>query len=89
METITFEDALKRLGIEKYKDRIWHSNSHGELFHLADYFWFNEITTDNLIPLFTKSFEMFVEHADKTWERPDSVFQHMPRMFKDYYSKVE
>ena len=34
---MTFDEALKILDIEIYKNRIIHSNSHGELFHLADY----------------------------------------------------
>ena len=29
---MTFGEALKKLGIEEYKERIYNSNSHGELF---------------------------------------------------------
>ena len=32
-----FKEALEKLGIEDYADRIFKSNSHGELFHLQQY----------------------------------------------------
>ena len=34
---MTFNEALKKLNIEYYGERIWKSNSHGELFHLDQY----------------------------------------------------
>ena len=33
---MNFEEALKKLDIEEYEERIINSNSHGELFHLQD-----------------------------------------------------
>ena len=35
--SMTFKEALEYLGIEEYSERIFNSNSHGELFHLVDY----------------------------------------------------
>ena len=43
---MTFEESLKNLGIEEYADRIFNSNSHGELFHLLDYISLAEYFTD-------------------------------------------
>ena len=36
-DKMNFEEALKKLNIEDYKEAIFNSNSHGELFHLMDY----------------------------------------------------
>lgn len=76
---LTFEEAVKFLGIEDYQDRIWKSNSHGELFHLQDYICFAGVFKDDAI-YFKKLFEFCVEFAEKEWTRPESCFQHMPAL---------
>lgn len=76
-----FRESLRVLGIEDYAERIWNSNSHGELSHTWDYIdmaraynghakWFR--------PLFLEA----VAFAQREWTRPESVFQHMPAMIK-------
>ena len=72
---MTFQEALSKLNIEDYGDRIFHSNSHGELFHLNDY-----ILLANTIPegfIFRTDFEKIVKYAEDNWARPESVFQHI------------
>ena len=80
---ITFEDALKKLGVEDYSDRIFNSNSGGELFHLSHYV---------MMALYLKNTEWFrvlfveiVEMAEKEWERPESIFQHIPKIMADCF----
>ena len=34
---MNFTEALQKLGIEEYAERIFASNSHGELMHLEQY----------------------------------------------------
>lgn len=82
---MTFGDALKRLNIEDYGERIFNSNSHGELFHLADYIAMAETIEDP--SWFRELFVVLVAHAEKTWQRPESVFQHFPRMLIDEWQK--
>jgi len=81
-EGISFKECLKRLGIEKYGERIFSSNSHGELFHLADYHML-ATTIDNKDNWFGKYFDGLVKWAEKEWERPESIFQHIPRMLTE------
>ena len=40
---MNFNEALKILGIEDYAERIFNSNSQGELFHLQQYFQLAEL----------------------------------------------
>ena len=75
-----FKEALVKLGIEKYAERIYHSNSHGELFHLADYITMAELLPEGAIKKFPDWFELVVKYAEKNWDRPDSVFQHIQRI---------
>lgn len=79
---MSFEEALKTLGIEEYKERIFHSNSHGELFHLLDYIWLAENWPQPKEPEheFSIVFKKIVDFAQEKWERPESVFQHIPKM---------
>lgn len=79
---MTFKQALKKLGIEDYSERIFNSNSHGELVHLADYFWMAENLKGD-ITWFRPVFEIVVEFCEKNWSRPESCFQHMPKLIKD------
>ena len=75
---MSFDDALKTLGIERYKKRIYKSNSHGELFHLYDYVMIANVVGDD--PEFSGYFDELVGFAEENWERPESVFQHIPKM---------
>ena len=78
---MTFLDALKKLGIEDYSERIFNSSSTGELFHLGDYITLAEALSD--AAWFRPWFEAVVEYADKNWERPESVFQHVSNLLKE------
>ncbi len=75
---MNFTESLEALGIEKYSDRIFNSNSHGELFHLVDYV----VIADALgkTDWFKEWFESVVKEAEETWQRPESVFQHISKI---------
>jgi hypothetical protein len=79
---MTFDQALKKLNIEDYKERIFNSNSHGELFHIQDYIFMAE----NILPenekYFRFYFEKIVKWAEETWNRPESIYQHMLKQFQ-------
>lgn len=77
-----FIEALKILGIEEYKDRIFNSNSHGELFHLNDYVVMAEYLNTPDDPWFGKWFRAVVEWSDKNSKNPNAVFQHIPEILK-------
>lgn len=76
---ISFNDALKILNIEEYGERIFNSNSRGELFHLQGYIILAKNIKDSptAISIFKKYFEESVEDANENWQRPQSVFQHI------------
>lgn len=82
-ENLSFKESLEILGIEKYSDDIWNSNSNGELFHTYDYIDFAKAMqprfkeNPNLKELFKKTFNEGIEQANKNWSRPASVFQHI------------
>lgn len=78
---MTFTDALQKLGIEKYSERIFNSNSHGELFHIQDYFYLAQNLEDP--SWFPKWFDDIVNQAEKQWERPESVFQHILKILNN------
>ena len=84
---LSFKEACEKLGIERYAERIFHSNSRGELFHLYDYIRIVEICGS--LPWFSEWFDFIVDHAEKNWDRPESVFQHMPRMLKETLGNEE
>lgn len=75
MESI---EAIKKLGIEEYSERIFNSNSHGELVHLYDYIMIAESFDD--VSWFKDWFEDIVKFAEKNWKRPEAIFQHIPKM---------
>ena len=75
---MTLKEALTILGIEKYGKRIFNSNSHGELFHLYQYYVF--ATTIGKTQWFPKWFELIVKEAEDNWERPESVFQYIDKL---------
>jgi len=81
-----FNEALQVLGIEKYAERIWHSNSHGELFHLEQY-----VDMANAIgetDWFAEWVDHIVKWAEKEWDRPESVFQHLFRILSMQLKEV-
>ena len=82
---LTFDDALDYLGIADYKERIWRSNSHGELFHLADYCLIALSMQEHRMDgaTFRPWFVKVVEWAEQNWKRPESVFQHILAMFRE------
>jgi len=83
-----FNDALKKLNIEDYKERIWNSNSHGELFHIIDYIKLAEFEDTSW---FRRWFEDVVKMAEENWDRPESIFQHILKIFDgwiDYNKKT-
>lgn len=75
---MTFQEALKILNIEDYADRIYNSNSHGELFHIFDYIVMAQMPGD--LSWFRGWFVWMVEQAERKWERPESVFQHIGKI---------
>lgn len=80
--TMNFKEALQKLGIEDYAERIWHSNSHGELFHLEQYLTLSE-KIKNETKWFRAWFEETVKYAEANWERPESVFQHISKIIEE------
>lgn len=79
---MTIKEALQKLNIEDYGRRIFSSNSHGELSHLAQYVNIAEHLGENCFK-FRVWFIDVVEQAEKSWQRPESVFQHIDRIFSD------
>ena len=79
---MNFKEALKILNIEDYGERIFNSNSHGELFHMYDYIILAETLKDNPT-WFREWFENVVKLAEEHWDRPESVFQHMFTIFNE------
>ena len=83
---MTFKKAVKRLDIEDYEERIFKSNSHGELFHLLDYIVFAK-TIKGDASWFRPLFIACVKYAEKNWKRPESCFQHIPKRMVALCSK--
>jgi hypothetical protein len=81
-DNMTFKDALKSLGIEDYAERIFNSNSHGELFHIQQYFTLAKVLKGNS-EWFREWFEKVVKWAEENWERPESIFQHISQILVD------
>ena len=75
---MNFKEAIKKLGIEEYSKRIFNSNSHGELFHLHDYIRAAELIKDP--SWFKEWFDGVVKFAEANWDRPESIFQHLPKL---------
>lgn len=76
---MTFNEALQKLNIEDYGERIFNSNSHGELFHLMDYMVIANALEGTDASWFRPWFVAVVDLAEKNWQRPESIFQHIPR----------
>lgn len=81
MSKMSFVDALKHLGIEDYADRIFSSNSHGELFHLQQYIDIASVLNDKEAEAFKDWFVGLVEWANENWDRPASIYQHVLKIF--------
>ncbi len=77
---MNFKEATEILGIERYAERIFKSNSHGELFHLQTYF----VLAKHLgkTDWFSDWFDEVVKYAEENWERPESIFQHIDKVVK-------
>lgn len=79
-----FKDIAEKLDISEYAERIFNSNSNGELSHLWDYAILAEHADTKDMSWFRPWFISVVEDAEKTWERPESVFQHIPQILNIY-----
>lgn len=79
-----FEDAIKLLELDDYRIRIFESNSRGELFHLEDFVMLAKCFGHNptLRAEFKIHFRKIVSYAEENWDRPESVFQHIPKILK-------
>jgi len=90
---MNFKEAIKKLDIEEYGERIFNSNSHGELFHLYGYIKIAEIYNQNDISWFKNWFSWIIEYVENNWDRPESVFQHIPQLLTesldDYLKEVK
>jgi hypothetical protein len=81
---MSLNESLKILDIEDYEDKIFSSSSKGGIMHVLDYpyiaSWYAaQGYTDNWFR------EWFVDIVKKceSWERPESVYQHIPRLLKE------
>ena len=79
---MTYEEAIKKLGLERYSQRIINSNSHGELFHLLDYIRLAEEIPPEYYEWLNTAIDKIVNWAENTWDRPDSIFQHINKQLK-------
>ena len=86
-EDKTFRDVLIKLGIQDYEERIFNSNSHGELRHIFDYYMIANSFPN--LEWFREWFILVVESAKKNWERPQSVYQHIGRILQDHINELE
>ncbi len=79
----SFIKSLEILQIEDFAERIINSNSHGELFHIADYIRLARIVKEK--PSIATDVEVTIRaavaYAEKNWKRPESVFQHIRAIF--------
>lgn len=85
-----FNKAIKILGIEDYAERIFKSNSHGELFHLEQYAHLAKIFQEEKedFSWFRGWFEGVVKYAEENWERPESVFQHILKILHEHLNPL-
>lgn len=84
---MTLKEALKILNIEEYEERIFNSNSHGELFHLAQYIEIAEIFKDDA-EWFRDWFVAVVKFAEENWNRPESIFQHIAQVLDNHINST-
>lgn len=75
---MTFKGALEKLGIQDFEERVYNSNSRGELFHIYDYIAIAQaLEASNELDRFREWFVAVVREAEETHNRPASVFQHI------------
>ena len=84
---MNLQEALKKLGIGKYVERIFKSNSHGELFHLDQYFHLAKMEGD--LSWFAGWFDETVKYAEENWQRPESVFQHISKILIEQLKETD
>ena len=84
---MTFGQALAKLGIEDYGERIWNSNSHGERMHCLEYIQMAQNIKGDA-KWFRPLFEMCVKWTAENWSRPESCYQHMPQLMIDYAKAI-
>ena len=87
---MTFDEALEKLRITDLRNRIWNSNSHGELFHLGDYIAIAEHAQDDELRMAINGelIRESVSFAESNWSNPEHVFQHMPKMLNHYFTQL-
>ena len=79
---MNFKEVLTKLNIEDYSERIFNSNSHGELFHLQQYFTILEILKEDT-DWFRDWFEKVIKFTKEKWENPESVYRHILEILID------
>ena len=86
-----FEEVCEKLGIGKYAERIYNSHSRGELHFLQDYYQILEVAEENegFAKVFPEWFEEVVASAEKEWQRPDTVFQHILTILRKDMEAIE
>lgn len=80
---MNFQEALKALNIEDFSARIFNSNSRGELFHMYEYIEFAKNMEGKAVSWFRPAFLEIVDWAEKTWHRPESIFQHVFKLLRE------
>ena len=80
---MTFREALEKLGIQDFEERIFNSNSRGELFHLTQYGQLAAMLEEKDIELFREWFLRLIAFAEAKWNRPESIFQHVLEYFAE------
>lgn len=79
-KNFNFKESLEFLNIVDYGERIFNSNSHGELFHLQQYCimakYLNEHGDNSW---FREWFEDVISQAEG-WGRPQSIYQHIGKI---------
>ena len=91
---MNFKEALDILKIPEFEDRIINSNSKGELMHVVQYYEMAELVKnlesshDWLADYFSKWFKAIVEAVKKEWKRPESVYQHVEKLFKNHLNET-
>ena len=88
---MSFGEALKILNIEDYAERIYDSNSCGELGHCLDFIAIADFYSKNKLDIswFRPTFIYCVNFAEKSWSRPASCFQHIPRMIDSLIESIK
>lgn len=87
---MTFKEALKVLNIEDFGERIFNSNSRGELVRLVQYGQIAGILEKSgEINVFRDWFLRLVEMAESKWKRPESIFQYVLEFFANAMEGAE